>query len=177
MPLQRCKLPEVYTLRARGFDAKDGGFFTSFREIMSTYKAEIKAYQPTGPYALVGYSFGAILAFELSKVIAKGGDEVKLFATLDQPPHFKERARRYDWYECAMTVAFFLGLMGESYAYENLPTMRSLAESQVLDYIFAIAPPARLAELCMTRSKLDNWAERALYMKIVSSDYDPSGRV
>lgn len=77
----------------------------------------------------------------------------------------------------AMTVAVFLGLMGEGYAYENLPAMRKLTQTQVLDHIFELAPPSRLDELCMTREKLDNWAQLAWQLKVIAHDYNPEGRV
>ncbi|PVH79773.1 putative non-ribosomal peptide synthase-like protein [Cadophora sp. DSE1049] len=167
----------VYALRARGFDALDGGYYTSMTEMIHSYLSGIKRVQPQGPYALFGYSFGSILTFEITKVLESEGSEVKFLGTLDQPPRFKERARTYDWYECAMTVAFFLGLMGEGYAYENLPAMRKLTQEQVLDHIFELAPPGRLDELCMTREKLDNWAQLAWQLKVIAHDYDPEGRV
>ncbi|KAH7310103.1 luciferin 4-monooxygenase [Rhexocercosporidium sp. MPI-PUGE-AT-0058] len=167
----------VYALRARGFDASDGGYYTSMSEMILSYLSGIKRVQPHGPYALFGYSFGSILTFEITKILEASGEEVKFLGTIDQPPHFKERARTYDWYECAMTVAFFLGLMGEGYAYENLPAMRKLSQEEVLDHIFELAPPGRLAELCMTREKLDNWAELAWKLKVIARDYDPEGMV
>lgn len=34
-----------------------------------------------------------------------------------------------------------------------------------------------LDELCMTREKLDNWAQLALQLKIIAHDYDPEGMV
>ncbi|KAG4436992.1 hypothetical protein IFR05_007530 [Cadophora sp. M221] len=167
----------VYALRARGFDSSDGGYYTSMAEIIHSYLSGIKRVQPHSPYALFGYSFGSILTFEIAKILEASGEEVKFLGTLDQPPRFKERARAYDWYECAMTVAFFLGLMGEGYAYENLPAMRKLSQEQVLDHIFQLAPPGRLDELCMTREKLDNWAELAWKLKVIARDYDPEGWV
>ncbi|KAK0115934.1 hypothetical protein ONS95_012976 [Cadophora gregata] len=167
----------VYALRARGFDALDGGFYTSMTEMIHSYLSGIKRVQPQGPYALFGYSFGSILTFEIAKILEFGGSEVSFLGTLDQPPRFKERARTYDWYECAMTVAFFLGLIGEGYAYENLSAMRKLTQEQVLDHIFDLASPGRLDELCMTREKLNNWAQLAWQLKVIAHDYDPDGIV
>ena len=163
----------VYALRARGFDSSDGGYYTSMTEMIHSYLSGIKRVQPQGPYALCGYSFGSILTFEITKILESEGSEVKFLGTFDQPPRFKERARTYDWYECAMTAAFFLGLIGEGHAYDNLPAMRKLTKEQVLDHIFGLAPPGRLDELCMTREKLDNWAQLAWQLKVIAHDYDP----
>lgn len=68
-------------------------------EMISTYLQAIKRVQPHGPYAIAGYSFGSIIAFEITKRLEAAGDEVKFLATIDQPPHFKKRAAGYDWYE------------------------------------------------------------------------------
>lgn len=87
----------IYALRARGFDGEE--FFRSMDEMIDCYHQAIKRRQPEGPYALAGYSFGSILAFEITKIMERDGDQVRFLATIDQPPHFKKRARGYDWYE------------------------------------------------------------------------------
>lgn len=72
-----------------------------------------------------------------------------------------------------MTLAFFLALVEESHAYSVLEEMRTKPQSEVLDHIMSLAPPSRLEELGMTRSRLENWAALALNLKKISSDYDP----
>lgn len=165
----------VYALRARGFDGE--AYFSSMNEIIITYHSAIKKVQPSGPYFMGGYSFGSILAFEITKRMEAAGDEVKFLGIIDQPPHFKLRARGYDWYECVLTVAFFLGLMEEKYAYEILPKARQQTHDEVLSHIFETARPARLTELGMTRDRLDNWAKLACQLKVIARDYDPEGVV
>jgi thioesterase domain-containing protein len=165
----------IHAIRARGFDGEP--YFTSFPELVSTYHSAIKQIQPTGPYALLGYSYGSIAAFEITKVMEAAGDEVKMLAILDQAPFFKERARSYDWYEVVMTISFFVGLIPEEYAYAVIPTMRLLSHKQVLNIIFALAPPSRIAEVDMTREKLDNWAKLAFELKKIVWDYEPEGKV
>lgn len=165
----------VYALRARGFDGEP--FFTSMNEIYTTYLAAIRRIQPHGPYLFAGYSFGSIIAFEMTKILQYLGQEVKFLATIDQPPHFKERAKSYDWYECVLTLAFFLGFIKERLAYSIVPVMRRHQHSEVLDYIFAKASKERVEELGITREKLDNWAQLTLQLKKCVSEWDPDGRV
>jgi thioesterase domain-containing protein/acyl carrier protein len=165
----------VYALRARGFDGEE--YFTSMQEMITEYHQAIKGVQPMGPYAIAGYSFGSILAFEITKVIEANGDSVKFLATFDQPPHFKQRARTYDWYEVVLTIAFFTGLIKEDYAYASLPEMRKKTHEEVLDDIFALANPRRFVELGMTRGRLDNWAKLAYQLKVIAWEYDPAGVV
>jgi thioesterase domain-containing protein len=163
----------VYALRARGFDSEP--YFSSMNEIIITYRSAIKKVQPSGPYFMCGYSFGSILAFEIAKRMEAAGDKVKFLGVIDQPPHFKLRARGYDRYECVLTIAFFLGLMEEKYAYEILPKARQQTHDEVLSHIFEIAQPARLTELDMTRNRLDNWAKFVYQLKVIARDYNPEG--
>lgn len=165
----------IYALRARGFDNEP--FFSTLSELTSTYHAAIKKVQPHGPYALLGYSFGSIAAFEITKRMESEGDEVKLLAVLDQAPYQKERARSYDWIEVCMTIASFLGLISEEFVYKSLPGFRLLEHKQVLDVIFILGSPARIEELGMSREKLDNWAKLALDLKRLVWDWEPKGMV
>lgn len=165
----------VYALRARGFDGED--FFGSMDEIITCYHAAIKKTQPEGPYALAGYSFGSILTWEIAKRMIAAGDEVKFLGTFDQAPFLKQRSRGYDWYECVVSVAFFLGLMEEKLAYASLPHLRTLTQEEVLVHIMTNAPPLRLKELGLDKDRLRRWAELALSMKKITWDYDPQGKV
>jgi acetoacetyl-CoA synthetase len=47
----------------------------------------IKTIQPKGPYALIGYSFGGLVALEMSRCLLADGDKVALLALLDTYPH------------------------------------------------------------------------------------------
>lgn len=64
----------VYALRARGFDPGQARF-ASIAEAVATYTAAIRARQPRGPYAMAGYSSGAMLAFEVAKKLDAGGGD------------------------------------------------------------------------------------------------------
>ncbi|TEY54141.1 hypothetical protein BOTCAL_0242g00120 [Botryotinia calthae] len=55
----------IFDLRVRGFDGEPP--FNNLREILSIYYNAIKSRQPNGPYAIAGYSYGTMLAFELTK--------------------------------------------------------------------------------------------------------------
>jgi thioesterase domain-containing protein len=47
------------------------------------YIREIRKYQPTGPYYLGGYSFGGIVAYEMTKQLKAQGEDVAILALLD----------------------------------------------------------------------------------------------
>lgn len=53
------------------------------REMASRYIAAIREIQPQGPYALGGFSFGGVVAFEMAQQLWRSGQEVELLALLD----------------------------------------------------------------------------------------------
>jgi len=57
-------------------------------EDMARHHVEvIKTIQPKGPYALIGYSFGGLVALEMSRCLLADGEIVALLALLDTYPH------------------------------------------------------------------------------------------
>ena len=85
----------VYAIRARGFEEGELPF-SSISEVVTTYHAKIKATQPTGPYAIAGYSYGSMIAFEITKLLNRNADEVKFLGILNLPPHIAFRMRQLD---------------------------------------------------------------------------------
>ncbi|KAI9676977.1 MAG: putative NRPS-like protein biosynthetic cluster [Caeruleum heppii] len=166
----------VYALRARGFNEGEE-FFKTIPEAVGTYHEHIKRVQPNGPYAIAGYSFGAMLAFEVSKLLEAQGDEIKFLGSFNLPPHIKARMHQLDWIEVVLNLAYFLDLMSEEYAHEISPAMHKYSHDQVLDFIMEIAPPARLTELSLDKKKLATWASLAHAMQYAAREYDPSGSV
>ena len=165
----------VYAIRARGFDGEP--HFTSLNELITTYHEAIKMRQPEGPYAIAGYAYGAVPAFEITKRMESHGDEVKFLGVFDQQPFSKDRVRMYDWYRVVLLLASFVGLIKEDYAISYLAEARNQSHEEVLDHIMSLAPLARLEELGMNKDNLDNWAHIAHGMKKSVSEYDPEGTV
>ena len=97
----------VYALRARGFNRGEE-FFESTPEIISTYHTHMKQVQPIGPYAIAGYSFGAMLAFKTTKVLEGYSDEVRFLGSFNLPPHIKTRMKQLDWTEVVLNLSYVL---------------------------------------------------------------------
>ncbi|HWK54333.1 MAG TPA: thioesterase domain-containing protein, partial [Hyphomicrobiales bacterium] len=55
----------------------------SLPAISAAYVACIKNLQPQGPYRLLGWSIGGILALEMARLLESGGDEVSFLGLLD----------------------------------------------------------------------------------------------
>ncbi|MEV7327370.1 amino acid adenylation domain-containing protein [Micromonospora sp. NPDC093244] len=58
----------------------------SIEEMAREYLPRIRAAQPSGPYLLMGRSFGGLLAYELAGQLRRAGQQVGLVAVLDAVP-------------------------------------------------------------------------------------------
>jgi amino acid adenylation domain-containing protein len=72
----------VFGLQAKGLNGIDEPL-NNIVDIAAHYNAAIMAQNPTGPYALAGYSFGGIIAFEMAKQFEEQGKQVKMLAMFD----------------------------------------------------------------------------------------------
>jgi len=166
----------VYALRARGFE-QDEKAFDNIPEIVDVYCHHIKRTQPTGPYAIAGYSFGAMLAFEISKRLEAQSDKVKFLGSSNLPPHIKMRMQQLDWIEVALNLGSFLGFYAEDYVLDASTAMHQRTQDEVLDHIIELAPSIRLQELSLTRDKLKRWISLAFAMQNAAREYEPEGMV
>ena len=166
----------VYALRARGFNPGEI-YFRNISEAVSIYHAAIKQEQPHGPYALAGYSYGAMLAFEIAKVLEHNGDEVRFLGSFNLPPHIKFRMQQLDWTECLLHLAYFLGLISEQYSQDVSPQLHTAPRDEAIAHISSAASSARMEELSLTPETLSNWADLAFALQSMARDYDPSGLI
>ncbi|MEO6522311.1 MAG: non-ribosomal peptide synthetase [Mucilaginibacter sp.] len=72
----------VYGLQSRGLNGIDE-VPDSIEAIASLYIEEILEQNPTGPYAIAGYSFGGYVAIEIANQLQAMGKEVKILAMFD----------------------------------------------------------------------------------------------
>ncbi len=86
-----------YGLQSLGLDGQQQPL-QRVEDMAKQYLQEIRALQPTGPYFLSGYSFGAMIAFEMAQQLLEQGQSIGLLAFLDgssplltntRPPLFK----------------------------------------------------------------------------------------
>jgi amino acid adenylation domain-containing protein len=72
----------VYGLQARGLNGIDEPLDV-MEDIAANYIDEIITQNPTGPYALAGYSLGGTIAYEMARQLMEMGKEVKMLAVFD----------------------------------------------------------------------------------------------
>ena len=76
-----CDRP-ILAVQARGLD-RETTPSVSVDEMAADYCNLIRARQPRGPYALMGYSFGGLLAFEIASRLARIGEKVEFLGLID----------------------------------------------------------------------------------------------
>ena len=166
----------IHAIRARGFNPGET-YFQDIAEAVDIYHAAIKRRQPTGPYALAGYSYGSMLAFETAKILERNGDSVRFLASFNLPPHIKDRMRQLNWTECLLNLAYFLDLMTEEEARGLSPLLHDVDRSHALEHVISVASPSRMAELSLTADTLAKWAGVAFSLQSMATDYEPQGTV
>ena len=72
----------MYGIQSQGLDGIQAPL-TQIEAMATSYINEIKTVQPDGPYLLVGYSFGGLIAFEIARQLASRDEKVNLLALLD----------------------------------------------------------------------------------------------
>ncbi|MEO6733667.1 MAG: amino acid adenylation domain-containing protein [Ferruginibacter sp.] len=85
----------VYGLKAKGKDG-DSEILESIEEMATFYISEMMQQNPQGPYAIVGYSAGALIAFEMAKQLKALNKEIKMLGVIDydlEEPHKHNKFR------------------------------------------------------------------------------------
>lgn len=72
----------IFGLQAKGLNGIDEPL-KRIEEMATHYISEIVNHNPNGPYALAGFSFGGLIAFEMAKQLKALGKEVSMLAMFD----------------------------------------------------------------------------------------------
>ncbi|KAG2146607.1 atromentin synthetase [Suillus bovinus] len=150
-----------YGLCARGFEPGQP-FFTSMDEMVSSYTAGIRRVQPAGPYAIAGYCYGGLMAFEVVKRLEAMGKEVKFLSLINVPPYLAQHM--YDInLMCTLNVAFFLGLLLNHDSESMVPSFKPLTQKE------------RLEILQLTPETLEHWIKVSMSLLRCGNGYTPMG--
>jgi amino acid adenylation domain-containing protein len=80
----------IYGLQAPGV-AHDVPYAASIEEMAEDYVNEIRKVQPHGPYHLLGWSFGGVVAYAIACRLQQTGERVALLGIMDSYPSTDER--------------------------------------------------------------------------------------
>lgn len=166
----------LYAMRARGFNEGEVPF-QSLQEVLTTYYDALKQQQPQGPYAIVGYSYGSMIAFEMAKLLEADGDTVQFLGFLNLPPHIKERMRTLDWTAGALHIAQFCGIITDEQMANLRSDMLGLQKEQQVAHILAVSDRRRCEDLALTPEYLYTWTNVAWSLQKIGWEYDPSATV
>jgi amino acid adenylation domain-containing protein len=72
----------IYGLQSQGLDGRQQPLLR-VEDMASHYIREMRAVQPHGPYFLIGYSFGGLVAFEIACQLNNDNEKIELLALLD----------------------------------------------------------------------------------------------
>lgn len=76
----------IYGIQAMGLDGMEEPF-DRIEDMATYYLDSIKELQPHGPYILIGYSFGGLVALEMAQRLSQDGENVGLLALVDAYPY------------------------------------------------------------------------------------------
>jgi acetoacetyl-CoA synthetase len=76
----------IYGLQARGLDGEEQPH-SHVEDMAREYIPCIRSVQPEGPYALVGFSFGGLVAFEIARQLSAAGERIETLCLLDTYVH------------------------------------------------------------------------------------------
>ncbi|WP_275408788.1 alpha/beta fold hydrolase, partial [Micromonospora qiuiae] len=85
----------IYGLQARGADGA-GVLAGSVEEMAADYLAEIRRVQPHGPYHLLGWSFGGLVAHAMATRLQEQGERVAVLSLIDSYPPMEVPDERVD---------------------------------------------------------------------------------
>jgi aspartate racemase len=71
-----------YGIQSRGLDGR-GRPLETVEEMAAHYVAEVRGFQPEGPYYIGGHSFGGKIAFEMARQLAAAGQRTAFLALFD----------------------------------------------------------------------------------------------
>ena len=72
----------VYGLQARGLDGEQPAQ-QRVEDMAASYIVQMRTVQPTGPYAVAGYSFGGLIALEIAQQLRRAGEPIELLCLID----------------------------------------------------------------------------------------------
>ncbi|OHE91836.1 hypothetical protein CORC01_12844 [Colletotrichum orchidophilum] len=166
----------VYAFRAEGLESGTSPF-TTLGALLDHYFEHLKAVQPKGPYAIAGYSFGAMIAFEVCKKLEAAGDEVRYCGCWNLPPHIKDRMRQLGWVECLANLFHFTKLMEQDLAMQQIPLLRKTTKTEAVAHLRTLCNVNRWLELGLSEDEYVKWADLASALQSLAQDYEPQGAI
>lgn len=159
----------VYGIQASGPDSQPA----DLDAMVSSYVADLRSVQPSGPYRLGGWSMGGMVAYEVARRLEAAGERVALLGLLDSPSHMPPAPEVTQ----ARFTAFFVGETARTLGWgAEVAAVESATDTDHLGWLIG-----RLAAGGVDRRIVKAEIERRVTMfrghhRIISG-YCPSGRL
>ncbi len=162
----------VYALQARGLDGEQEPLL-KVEEMARHYIREMRAFQPEGPYHLLGASFGGLVIFEMAHQLLAQGQQVGLLAMLNTNCPVYPRGRK---------VRFHLAHLKEYgpafYSKAIWQTVKRKLGKPTVSVAIDTGPDPALARLVAERHHGDEALVRTVLAILdAEKDYVPRGKI
>ncbi len=144
----------IWGLHARGLESAEAPHET-VAEMVAAYQAAVRSVQPRGPYRLLGWSTGGMVAHALACALEAAGEPVEFVVMLDTlvtPPRAVDPAGGADSRaELAREIAESLGIAPDA---SDQPDYQALAQQSFGDDLPAIWGTRALDQIRIARQRL-----------------------
>lgn len=153
----------IYGLQAQGSDGADTPA-TRIRDMARFRLRSIRSVQAHGPYTLVGYSLGGVIALEIARRLAASGEEIDLLVMIDSYP-----------YESTPTVRKRARLLRLQLAYRLRDVVRSFEREKRRRPLTAVEERARISDtLALSRYRPRFYGGKVIFVRAQQSGWpDP----
>jgi thioesterase domain-containing protein len=141
----------IYGLQARGTEG-DLVPLDRIEEMAAVYIEALQSIQREGPYALGGWSFGGLVAFEMARQLENAGHEVAFLALLDTKADGAEI--EYESWDDATFLADYAKLVNMEV---SLDVLRSLGPDELLSYFLDLTHKQNLVPPSFGLRQLKQW--------------------
>ncbi|QIX01319.1 hypothetical protein AMS68_006836 [Peltaster fructicola] len=166
----------LYALRAKGLHAGEGTF-DGIDDLLSTYYKAMRAVQPKGPYAMLGYCFGGLLAFELSKMFEADGEKVVFIGGIDNPPELRRTIGKVQYRSLMIDVLPVVTELTEDEALAFGEETASLTDEEFYAVLFTRFSPEFIEQMDLSVPRLQAFGRVEDCMRQIAAKYDPAGEV
>ena len=166
----------LYALTARGM-RPDEEYFASIDDMAGVYYTHMKKAQPQGPYAIMGYSLGTTVAYEIARRLEADGDAVAFCGALDSPPHVIPLLQDLSWWEAATLTCYFLGLIPQSRVSRLTQEFTGLPQRETIERLLDTADPSQRDSLAIDVPQLLEMTNMTDHLADLWRKYEPSGAV
>ncbi len=164
-----------HALRARGI-GKGEKFFDSLDEMVETYVCAIMQKYPTGPYIIVGYSFGGTMVLPIASRLRELGGIVVFVGSIDSPPSFKH-IKRMDRSHAAVIAAYFLSLINEG-SFDELEHRYKIPDcADIYKYIFDMSSKRQLSLIGLDLERFTRLVDLFYALSCAANSYQPIGEI